>query len=72
VVQKENNFKNKTIMTERDYELRLKVLYAQLRLIDAYEDEFIEKEGQGGLNRRRDVILDEINYLNKKFKKLRE
>lgn len=59
-------------MTERDYELRLKVLHAQLRLIDAYEDEFIEKEGRGGLNRRRDVILDEINYLNRKFKKLRE
>ena len=59
-------------MTERDYELRLNLLYAQLRLIDAYEDEFIEKEGRGGLNRRRDVILDEINYLNRKFKKFKK
>lgn len=59
-------------MTERDYELRLKVLYAQLAIIDKFEDEFLEKEGRQGVEAHRDEILDEINYLNKKLKKLRK
>jgi hypothetical protein len=49
-------------MTKRDYELRLKVLYAQLALIDKYEKEFIEKEGKRGVEAHRDDILDEINH----------
>jgi hypothetical protein len=59
-------------MTERDYELRLKVLYAQLALIDKYEKEFIEKEGRRGVEAHRDEILDEINYINRELKKLRK
>jgi hypothetical protein len=59
-------------MTERDYELRLKVLFSQLRLIDKYEEEFIEKEGSRGLAAHRDEILDEINFITRALKKLRK
>jgi hypothetical protein len=59
-------------MTERDYELRLKVLYSQLAIIDKYEKEFIEKEGRRGVEAHRDEILDEINHINWSLKKLRK
>jgi hypothetical protein len=59
-------------MTEPDYELRLKVLYAQLALIDKHEKEFIEKEGRRGVEAHRDDILDEINHINRALKKIRK
>jgi hypothetical protein len=52
-------------MTIRDIELRLKMLKDQLKLIDDFEDEFREIDGKRGLEKRRDAILDEINYLNR-------
>ena len=59
-------------MTERDYVLRLNVLYTQLAIIDLYEAEFIRKEGRRGVEEHRDEILDEINYINRKLKKIRK
>ncbi len=56
-------------MTIRDIELRLKMLKDQLKLIDDFEDEFLEIDGIRGLEKRRDNILDEINYLNRLKKK---
>ena len=56
-------------MTIRDIELRLKMLKDQLKLIDNFEDEFLEIDGIRGLEKRRDNILDEINYLNRLKKK---
>ena len=56
-------------MTIRDIELRLKMLKDQLTLIDDFEDEFLEIDGKRGLEKRRDAILDKINYLNKLKKK---
>ncbi len=61
--------KTKPIMTIRDIELRLKMLRDQLKLIDDFEDEFLNIDGKRGLEKRRDAILDEINYLNKLKKK---
>jgi hypothetical protein len=55
-------------MTERDYTLRLVLLYKQLALIDKYENEFLEKEGRRGLEAHRDEILDEIIYVNSQLK----
>ena len=59
-------------MTIRDIELRLKMLKDQLKLIDNFEDEFLEIDGIRGLEKRRDNILDEINYLNRLKKKSNE
>ena len=59
-------------MTKRDYELRLKVLYLQLAVIDMNEREFLEKEGRRGIEAHRDEILDEINFINRELKKLRK
>jgi hypothetical protein len=50
----------------------LKVLYMQLAVIDKFEDEFLEKEGRRGVEAHRDEILDEIIFVNKQLKKLRE
>lgn len=61
--------KTKSLMTIRDIELRLKMLKDQLKLIDDFEDEFLEIDGIRGLEKRRDNILDEINYLNRLKKK---
>jgi hypothetical protein len=62
---KENNFKNKTIITKREAKNRLKNLYEQLELIHEYEKEFLQIEGTRGLRKRIDEILDEINFLSK-------
>jgi hypothetical protein len=59
-------------MTIRDIELRLKMLKDQLKLIDDFEDEFLSIDGIRGLEKRRDNILDEINYLNRLKKKKNE
>lgn len=56
-------------MTTRDIELRLKMLKDQLKLIDNFEEEFLSIDGKRGLEKHRDAILDEINYLNKLKKK---
>lgn len=69
VRHKADNSENKSLMTIRDIELRLKMLKDQLKLIDDFEDEFLEIDGIRGLEKRRDNILDEINYLNRLKKK---
>jgi hypothetical protein len=52
-------------MTIREAKNRLQNLYDQLELIHQYKQEFIEIEGVRGVERRIDVILDEINFLTK-------
>jgi hypothetical protein len=45
------------------------MLKDQLKLIDDFEDEFLNIDGKRGLEKRRDAILVEMNYLNKLKKK---
>ena len=61
--------KIKPIREIRDIELRLKMLKDQLKLMGNFEDEFLNIDGKRGLEKRRDAILDEMNYLNKLKKK---
>jgi uncharacterized protein YyaL (SSP411 family) len=56
-------------MTNREIKNLLKMLYDQLEMIRAYEQEFMDKEGKRRVNERIDGILDRINYLTKLLKK---
>jgi hypothetical protein len=56
-------------MTNREIKNLLKMLYDQLEMIRAYEQEFMDKEGKRRLDERIDGILDRINYLTKLLKK---
>jgi hypothetical protein len=55
-------------MNKKDILQRLKSLSDQLKLIHQYRDEFLKIEGRRGLEKRIDLILDEMNELNKQLK----
>jgi hypothetical protein len=55
-------------MSKKDILQRLKSLSDQLKLIHQYRDEFLKIEGRRGLEKRIDLILDEMNELNKQLK----
>lgn len=49
------------------------ILYQQLKLMDIYKDEFLEKlGGEKGLFEKINKILDEINWIRQELKKLEE
>lgn len=55
-------------MSKKDILQRLKSLSDQLKLIHQYRHEFLKIEGRRGLEKRIDLILDEMNELNKQLK----
>lgn len=59
-------------MTERDLLNRKKFLFDYLELIHLYPDEFEKKHGEIGLRKEIDRILDEINIVERKLKKLND
>ena len=56
-------------MTKKEIAQRQKLLKQQLKLINLYTDDFLERLGKKGLERYIDEILDEMNYLNQLSKK---
>ena len=56
-------------MTRRDAYNRLRILYQQLEIMDAYPESFLEILGTKGFQERIDEILDEIIFLKKWIKK---
>ena len=57
-------------MTAKEIRQRLAILNQQLDLINLYPEDFLQKEGHSGLEKRVNRILDEKIYLSKRLKEL--